>query len=73
VPGNGNSLTDLLARVQNLMDDLQAFLSEQEAQARRGGDRQAAQTWQQRRLRLRAYRQGLLAMLDEELEPPPHA
>jgi hypothetical protein len=65
-----SSLPELLTRVESVMDDVQAWLDEREVQARRGGDRQAAQSWQQRRFRLRAYRQGLVSMLSEEIDPP---
>jgi hypothetical protein len=65
-----SSLPALLNRVDHLMDDLQAWLADREAQARTRGDRQDAQSWQQRRLRLRAYRQGLLTLLNEESDPP---
>jgi hypothetical protein len=65
-----SNLPRLLARVEGLMDDVQAWLTAREAQARGSGDRQAAQSWQQRQLRLRAYRQGLITMLNEESDPP---
>jgi hypothetical protein len=65
------NLPGLLTRVESLMDDLQAWLVEREAQARTRGDRQAAQSWQQRRLRLRAYRQGLVTLLHEDSSEPP--
>ena len=65
------NLPGLLTRVERLMDDLQAWLVEREAQARTRGDRQAAQSWQQRRLRLRAYRQGLVTLLHEDSSEPP--
>jgi hypothetical protein len=64
-------LTELVTRVERVMDDLQDWLVEQENTARSNGDRQAAQRWSQRRLRLRAHRQGLLTMLTEDSEPPP--
>ena len=63
-------LPDLLARVDRLLDDVQTWLVDREAQARTRGERQVAQSWQQRRLRLRAYRQGLVSLLNEESEPP---
>lgn len=53
------------------MDDLHQWAADQEAQARQSGDRQAAQTWGQRRLRLRAYRQGLMSMLGRGDTQPP--
>lgn len=65
-----SNLPRLLARVEGLMDDLQVWLTAREAQARRSGDRQGAENWQQRQLRLRAYRQGLITMLNEESDPP---
>jgi hypothetical protein len=65
-----SNLPALVARVEGLMDDVQAWLAASEAQARRSGDRQAAQNWQQRQLRLRAYRQGLITMLNEDANPP---
>ena len=65
-----SNLPALVARVEGLMDDVQAWLAASEAQARRSGDRQAAQNWQQRQLRLCAYRQGLITMLNEDANPP---
>jgi hypothetical protein len=64
-------LAELVTRIERDMDDLQAWLVEQENAARSSGDRQAAHRWSQRRLRLRAHRQGLLRMLTEDSEPPP--
>jgi hypothetical protein len=59
----------ILDRVEGLMDDLQAWLIEREDDARSSGDRDAAQRWRQRRLRLRAYRQGLVTIVNEETQP----
>jgi hypothetical protein len=59
----------IVGRVEGLMEDLQAWLAQREDGARSSGDRERAERWRQRRVRLRAYRQGLVTLLSEEHEP----
>jgi len=68
---SGGDLARLMANVDQVMDALQDWLTKREAEARTSGDRHAAHHWQLRRLRLRAYRQGLVTLFREEPEPPP--
>jgi hypothetical protein len=59
-------LVRIVGRVERLMDDLQEWFDQREGEARTSGDREGAHRWRQRRLRLRAYRQGLVTLLSEE-------
>jgi hypothetical protein len=59
-------LVRIVGRVEGLMEDLQTWLIQREDDARSSGDRDAAKRWRERRVRLRAYRQGLVTLLYEE-------
>jgi hypothetical protein len=61
-------LVRIVGRVEGLMEDLQSWLIQREDDARTSGDREGAHRWRQRRVRLRAYRQGLVTLLNEETE-----
>ena len=60
---SSGELSQLLGNVDQVMDALQDWLTRRENEARSSGDRQAAHHWQLRRLRLRAYRQGLVTLV----------